>query len=312
MVYTPLKTRTVLNTEVGAVVGAIPPLMGWAAATGTIFAPEAAAIATLLFCWQFPHFHALAWRYKKDYARGGYKMLPVLDAKGSVTGAVMMAHAAVLAALPAAATYCGVTGPMFAVEGSLVGAYLLRLAWAFYADPKEGNARRLFQASLWYLPLLLLLLVFHSKRWKTTEAAAVDAEAAAASDALTEAVAHGVAHVREGLRGVCLHEILKEHSALNAAARGGSQLATANDGADAFGAAARPSDSDSNYGLEEAAMPSDAFPTASHSSSASARVALATSKAPGSGECPISKPMSKAAKLLCPVPHGKETKQKEN
>ena len=93
-VYTPMKRMHILNTWVGAVVGAIPPVMGWTAAGGNIISPEAALLGTTLFLWQFPHFFSLAWLGKEDYTRGSYKMIPVLDKTGRATAKVMLRYAA--------------------------------------------------------------------------------------------------------------------------------------------------------------------------------------------------------------------------
>ena len=87
--YTPMKQRSVWNTWVGAVVGAIPPMMGYTAATGCIWAPEVAVLGASLFLWQFPHFFALSWIGRKDYAAGGYAMLPVMDPTGEKTAAAV-------------------------------------------------------------------------------------------------------------------------------------------------------------------------------------------------------------------------------
>src|SRR5205823_10569397 len=97
-VYTPLKPLTTLNTAIGAVPGALPPVIGWAAATGRLGA-EAWALFLIVFLWQFPHFLAIAWIYRDDYARGGHKMLPAVDPRGAMTGRQAAFHA--LALVPA-------------------------------------------------------------------------------------------------------------------------------------------------------------------------------------------------------------------
>lgn len=165
-VYTPLKQVSVANTWVGAVVGAIPPLMGWAAATNSALAPEALSMAALLYLWQFPHFFALSWRSRADYAKGGYQMISVLDESGKRTAQLARRYAWYMAALPVATSLAGVTSVMFAVESVVVNAYALRLAHRFYENPNNANAQRVFLTSLWYLPLMMILMVFHSKNWE--------------------------------------------------------------------------------------------------------------------------------------------------
>ena len=109
LVYTPLKVRTPLNTVVGAVCGAVPPMMGWAAATGHLGA-GAWILGGVLFVWQIPHFLALAWLYREDYARGGFRMLPSVDTEGRVTGRLAFLYAAALLPITAALSAVGVTG----------------------------------------------------------------------------------------------------------------------------------------------------------------------------------------------------------
>jgi protoheme IX farnesyltransferase len=156
--YTPLKTRTSLSTLVGAVPGALPPVIGWAAARGQL-EPGAFVLFAILFLWQIPHFLAIAWIYREDYARGGLPMLPVLDPKGAITGRQAVAHsmALVLVSLtPVAARMAGLT--------YLVGAVVLGLAltgvaiWAAVARSMAA-ARALFLASVLYLALLCGLLL---------------------------------------------------------------------------------------------------------------------------------------------------------
>jgi protoheme IX farnesyltransferase len=193
LVYTPLKQRSTLNTAVGAIVGAIPPVMGWAAATGGLLAFEPMLLGAALFWWQFPHFYSLAWNLRKDYARGGYAMVPVLDVTGGKHTAWLSLRSTIaMSTLPVVASVLGVTSPMFAVEGVLLNGYFLRLAWRFYRDPSDSSARALFRASLWYLPLLLVLMVFHSRRWHREEGAeAEEAAAAAAAGTIVVASAEG-------------------------------------------------------------------------------------------------------------------------
>jgi protoheme IX farnesyltransferase len=169
LIYTPMKTRTELNTWVGSIVGAIPPVMGWAASTGSIISPEAALQAYLLFAWQMPHFFALSWRSRHDYARGGYKMVPCADPTGKRTASLVMRYSLYLAPIPIVASLCDATSYMFAVEGSVINAYALYLAHNFYKKPTNGAAQKVFLCSLWYLPVMLGCMVFHSQNWLSEE-----------------------------------------------------------------------------------------------------------------------------------------------
>ncbi len=155
--YTPLKRRTTLNTLVGAIPGALPPMIGWAAARGTVD-NEAWALFAILFCWQMPHFLAIAWMFREDYARAGFVMLPNFDETGAVTGrqAVNYSFALLLVSLVP-----GVIG--MAGRGYFLGAFVLGLGMIVYSlrmqlAPGRRYARQLFFASIIYLPLLLVLL----------------------------------------------------------------------------------------------------------------------------------------------------------
>ncbi|MBI3269848.1 MAG: protoheme IX farnesyltransferase [Planctomycetes bacterium] len=156
--YTPLKSRTTLNTIVGAVPGAIPPLIGWAAARGTLDGGAWCLFAILLL-WQLPHFLAIAWRYRTDYARGGFAMLPVVDAEGSFTGrqVVLQAQALLLASLAPVAM--GLAGRSYLVGALALGIGFLVFGVFFARLRSDREARRLFLASIVYLPALLALLV---------------------------------------------------------------------------------------------------------------------------------------------------------
>ena len=130
--YTYSKRKTELNTWIGSVVGAVPPVMGWAAASGgNIIAADPLMLASMLFLWQFPHFFALSWIHREDYARGGFQMVGVNDPTGSRSSKLISRYALYLSALPLIATGCGLTSSMFAVEGTVVNAYLLYTAHKF-------------------------------------------------------------------------------------------------------------------------------------------------------------------------------------
>jgi heme o synthase len=157
-VYTPLKRVTTLCTPVGAVVGAIPPVIGWVAATGRIEA-GALALGTILFVWQIPHFLAIAWLYREDYAVSGFKMLPLEDPGGRATFAMVLLYS--LALVPVtlvAAPVCG-GGWLYALGALILGVGFLILAIRLYRERSRAAARTLFFASLIYLPLLLAMLV---------------------------------------------------------------------------------------------------------------------------------------------------------
>jgi len=157
-VYTPLKVRTSLNTLVGAVVGAIPPMLGWAAATGRIDT-GAWVLGAVLFVWQMPHFLALAWMYRDDYEKGGYRMLPLHDPGGKLTGRVVLLYALTLIPVTLLATGIGLTGWMYFAAAAALGAWLAWLAVRLLRRRTEARARRLFLASVIYLPLLMVVMM---------------------------------------------------------------------------------------------------------------------------------------------------------
>ncbi len=205
LVYTPLKRVSVWNTAVGALVGAVPPLMGWAAATGGLAAVDPFLAAFACFAWQFPHFYALAWPLRRDYARGGYAMAVCADASGARTAQLITRNALALAAVPPAAALMGVASPMFAVEGALLNGYLLLLARRFARDRSDAAARRVFLASLWYLPLLLGLLIFHATHWRSAEEAAARGQQRGVT--WGDAAEHAIGAARALGRQACAHEI---------------------------------------------------------------------------------------------------------
>jgi heme o synthase len=159
-VYTPLKPRTTLNTAVGAIPGALPPVIGWAAATGRL-GVEAWALFLIVFLWQFPHFLAIAWLYRDDYARGGHRMLPAVDPAGTLTGRQASVYA--LALVPAALlpTTIGLAGPAYFAGALVLGLFYLAQAVRFWSDISEASARRLLRASFVYLPAILALLLLN-------------------------------------------------------------------------------------------------------------------------------------------------------
>jgi protoheme IX farnesyltransferase len=158
LVYTPLKARTSLATLVGAVPGALPPVIGWSAVTGDISLP-AFVLFGIVFFWQMPHFLAIAWMYRDEYARAGIPLLPVLEPDGRRTGQQALLYAAALwpvSLLPVAA---GLAGVPYAVVATSLGLGFIWLAAIFARQRSLHNARGLFLFSITYLPLLLGALV---------------------------------------------------------------------------------------------------------------------------------------------------------
>lgn len=158
LVYTPLKTVTVWNTVVGAVPGALPPVIGWCAARGWDGAWSAALLFAVLFLWQLPHFMAIAWMYRDDYAAAGLRMVPGADPTGRRTAFVMIATAAAL--LPAgifAALLLG--GWLSVVVAAMAGAYFLARSIEFGRSRTDRTARRVLRASIIYLPCVFALIL---------------------------------------------------------------------------------------------------------------------------------------------------------
>ncbi len=156
--YTPLKTRTPANTLVGAVVGALPPVVGWAGACGRLEL-GASLLAGILFLWQIPHFLALAWLYRDDYARGGFWMLPRADTTGSLTGCAAVVYALVLIQATLVPTLTGYTGWLYAAGAAVLGVGLVAAAARLERQRSDAAARQLFLASIVYLPILLALML---------------------------------------------------------------------------------------------------------------------------------------------------------
>lgn len=157
-VYTPLKPLTTHNTLVGAVPGALPPLIGWAAATGSL-TWGALAVFAIIFVWQIPHFMAIAWLYREDYARGGFKMLPVLDPTGDRTARMVLFQSAILLAVSVTPTYLGLSGVLYLAGAVLLGLGFLAAGALLAYRRRDTDAKLLLLASVVYLPLLLGLMV---------------------------------------------------------------------------------------------------------------------------------------------------------
>jgi protoheme IX farnesyltransferase len=162
VVYTPLKRYSSLATLVGAVPGALPPLIGWTGATGRV-GLEGMLLFGILFLWQIPHFLALAWLYREDYARAGFPVLTVLDTGGAQTARQAVLYAAVLVPLSVIPTIAGLAGAVYFAGALLLGLGFFACAVALWRKRETKQARRLFFASLVYLPALALLLCWD--RW---------------------------------------------------------------------------------------------------------------------------------------------------
>jgi len=152
--YTPLKTKSSVCTLVGAIPGALPPVMGWAAARGSL---EAGAwiLFLILFFWQLPHFLALAWMYREDYARAGFPMLPVEEPTGASTGRQVVLQTLALLVVSLLPLAFGMAGEGYLVAALVLGAGFLGFGVAFAVNRSRERASRLFLASITYLPLLL-------------------------------------------------------------------------------------------------------------------------------------------------------------
>jgi protoheme IX farnesyltransferase len=157
-VYTPLKRLTTLNTLAGAVPGALPPVIGWAAVRGSLDL-EVFSLFLIMFLWQVPHFLAIAWIYRDDYARAGLRMLPGLDPDGALTGRQMVRYCLALVPASLLPVALGLAGPIYLIGATVLGFGFLLAAVKFMRKSSIGQARRVLRASLIYLPALLALLL---------------------------------------------------------------------------------------------------------------------------------------------------------
>lgn len=158
LMYTPLKTRTEHCTFVGAFPGAWPPLMGWAAASGSLNW-DALILFGILFTWQFPHFHAISWVYRDDYERGGFLMLPLAEDGEKRTGRQILAYTFSLLLISFLPVWTGLSGYLYLAGALVLGLSLTRYSVRVASNPSRTAARRLLRASVIYLPLLLILMV---------------------------------------------------------------------------------------------------------------------------------------------------------
>lgn len=159
LIYTPLKMKTSLCMVVGAVPGALPPVIGWAAVRGTLDF-EAWVLFAIMFLWQMPHSLAIGWLYREDYARAGFQLLPVLDPEGKSTGRQVVCNCLALLAVGLIPTLIGFTGAIYFFSALALGIMFLWYGVALARASSREAARRLLFASLVYLPVLLAIMAF--------------------------------------------------------------------------------------------------------------------------------------------------------
>jgi len=159
LAYTPLKKKTVWATFVGAFPGAVPPMIGWAAATGTLDR-GAWLLFFILFLWQFPHFHSIAWIYREDYARAGIKMLPTVDREGSRTFRQIVLYAAALLGVSLLPTVMGLAGIKYFFGALVVSTALLQVCLWAASSRTNVRAKWLMHATVLHIPLLLGLMAY--------------------------------------------------------------------------------------------------------------------------------------------------------
>ena len=163
-IYTPLKVRTTWATAIGAIPGALPPLIGWAAARGTLDA-GGWVLFGILFLWQFPHFLAIAWMYREDYARAGIKMLPVVDPEGHATFSQIIVTAAALIPFSLLGSVIGMAGVRYFFGALVLGLMLVEVCVWAAANKTNVRAKWLMHATVIHLPLLLLLMILDRFWW---------------------------------------------------------------------------------------------------------------------------------------------------
>ena len=158
LLYTPLKTRTSASTAIGAIPGAMPPLMGWTAASDEITL-AGWVLFLMLFLWQFPHFLAIAWMYRSDYSKAGILMLPVVEPSGRITARQIVLFAIMLLPISLAPFFLGVGGVIYLVGAAILGVWFLVESVIMARAKTNERARRLLMVSVVYLPLIFGLLV---------------------------------------------------------------------------------------------------------------------------------------------------------
>jgi protoheme IX farnesyltransferase len=156
--YTPLKQKSPHSTTVGAIPGAMPPLIGFAGAAGML-TPEALILGAILFVWQFPHFDAIAWMYREDYERAGIRMLPVVEPDGESTARRIVLCSVALIPISLLPRLWNMTGNLYLVGAVAAGVMFVYYSWRVMADRTRARARGVLLASVIYLPILYGLLV---------------------------------------------------------------------------------------------------------------------------------------------------------
>jgi protoheme IX farnesyltransferase len=159
-IYTPLKVRTSLSTVLGAFPGAMPPFIGWVAARGEVTI-EAWVLFAILFLWQFPHFLAIAWMYRDDYARAGIQMLPVVEPEGRVTGQQIVVYTLLLIPVSLLPVLVNLAGSVYLIGASVIGVVFLYYGVRAALARTTWQARKLLLASVLYLPILFALMVMN-------------------------------------------------------------------------------------------------------------------------------------------------------
>ena len=162
LLYTPLKTRTSASTAIGAIPGAMPPLMGWTASANEI-SLGAWALFAFLFLWQFPHFLAIAWMYKDQYAKAGILMLPVVDPSGRITARQIVLFAIMAVPISLAPYFLGFAGWIFLLAATILGIWFLVESIRTARAKTPEMARRLLLVSVLYLPILFAVLVLDKR-----------------------------------------------------------------------------------------------------------------------------------------------------
>lgn len=162
-IYTPLKQRSKHSTTIGAIPGAMPPLIGYAAASGTL-TTEAWVLFAILFLWQFPHFYAIAWMYREDYERAGIRMLPVVEPDGESTARQILLYSLALVPISLVPKFLAMTGNLYLLGALLLGAVFLYTGWKVMFTRTRQQARAVLLASVVYLPVLYGLMLLDRPR----------------------------------------------------------------------------------------------------------------------------------------------------
>lgn len=162
LLYTPLKTRTSASTAIGAIPGALPPLMGYTASANEITL-GAWTLFALLFLWQFPHFLAIAWMYKEQYAKAGILMLPVVEPEGKITARQIVIFTVLLLPVSLAPFFIGMAGWIYLIGASVLGIWFLTASIKAARAKTVEQARKLLMVSVLYLPIIFALMVFDHK-----------------------------------------------------------------------------------------------------------------------------------------------------